>query len=1163
MRPREVVTPLTLSLWLTPQPSGPALRTGRAELRFGDAPEVYFITQGKHLVAATLRASRQGQVLDAYLGSGRATLTSIDQVSKDGTAVLLTVRFFNGRIVEMGDVEVGIDDRVHASAKRLLKTGDVSVGAVGRFLTELCVLEPEPGSDVGFFLMTTGPATDSEFETAPGAGDANAPSVVVSGAERAFCIHGKGLRIAVARKSVGPDEAKYLAIRINGMLGGDPDGAVRLARGRLTFTDFTRAGAVQALAAGTMARLREGQNGYLKKWDEYGEIEGDLLLARARKVGALRWTAADYRSRGEPGVKLFLAEPLPELLGIDDTLEIVDKMPVHLERPDMTWKEYLAQVEKESEAQRLRQELRDAGGQQPEENNTVGLVADVLDVSEQSIVLDLPVPPDREGLFLVLSLSGERTQIERRMEARRRVLEGRSANPMLGLLIEERGEPPEPVRPQKLKPLTAFVREKVFPKRPPTLMQEKAIRIALNTPDIALIQGPPGTGKTTVIAAIVERLNELADKGEEIQGEVLISAFQHDAIENMMARLAVNSLPVPKFGRRSGESGPDDRNAEQTRRWCSELAARLRAQNPGLGAPEQLLDAKRRCHEYLLAPSLDNAVATIRAFLQVPEGHLPQKLVERARVLEERLCQERDGNQAQGELELLRSVWSLRTSAEALQDDGPAMAQNLLDRCGEQLLPGERKLLEQVAAWRSEEPPPFLPELRGLKATLQERYRQRATFRLDKPRAEVLELVEEAARALETGIGASRRDRILAEFLLELESHPAAVHRAVEEYGFVFAATCQQSKGRAITRRKLKMAEGKRSVDYDTVIIDEAARSSPRDLLIPMAQARRRIILVGDHRQLPHMINEEIARTLEARNGGSGERAASQEDSYVRRSMFQYLLSRLDQLKARDGFQRWVTLDQQFRMHPLLGNFVSDYFYRVHDAREAFASPLPADGFVHDLPGIAPVPAVWIDVPARHGEELRSGTSWKRGAEAREIRRRLKAWIDSPKGRRLTYGVISFYKPQVNEVFQALSDADLTVRDGPSGQWRIADSYTLRPAEEELPAEERLRIGTVDSFQGMEFDVVFLSMVRSRRKLPGVPADLAELARLERSVYGHLTSPNRLCVSMSRQKRLLVVVGDKALVEHELARQAVPGLVGFLELCKAHGAVLSGGDADE
>jgi superfamily I DNA and/or RNA helicase len=324
-----------------------------------------------------------------------------------------------------------------------------------------------------------------------------------------------------------------------------------------------------------------------------------------------------------------------------------------------------------------------------------------------------------------------------------------------------------------------------------------------------------------------------------------------------------------------------------------------------------------------------------------------------------------------------------------------------------------------------------------------------------------------------------------------------------------------------------------------------------------MAQARRRIILVGDHRQLPHMIDEEIARTLEAREApADGERAAEREESYIRRSMFQYLLSRLKQLQARDQFKRWVTLDQQFRMHRLLGQFVSDHFYREHG--EAFDSPLADDQFAHGRPGLPDVPAVWIDVPAgwRGEEEERVGTSCRRTPEARAIAAWLARWIDSPAGRRLTFGVISFYKAQVAEVFQALSDRRYTKRDE-AGQWRIAEAYMHRPAEEKLPPEERLRIGSVDAFQGMEFDVVFLSMVRSRRDLPAAPADPV---RLEREIYGHLTSPNRLCVSMSRQKQLLVVVGDKAMVEHPLAGRAVPGLVGFLKLCQAHGVVLGAGD---
>jgi len=306
------------------------------------------------------------------------------------------------------------------------------------------------------------------------------------------------------------------------------------------------------------------------------------------------------------------------------------------------------------------------------------------------------------------------------------------------------------------------------------------------------------------------------------------------------------------------------------------------------------------------------------------------------------------------------------------------------------------------------------------------------------------------------------------------------------------------------------------------------------------------------------MIDEEIARSLEELDNPSGQRVAVTEASHIRHSMFQYLLTRLKQLHARDKITRWVTLDQQFRMHPLLGSFVSDYFYRVHDPAEAFGSPLPAKSFIHGLPGVDAVPAMWIDVPAAMGDEQYSGTSRYRDAEAKEIARWLERWIDSPAGRRLTFGIISFYKAQGGRVFTALSSSGFT-KKGPDDKWRIAAEYTLRPAEENLPAEERLRIGTVDAFQGMEFDVVFLSRVRSRDRLPRPSNDSTELARQERAHYGHLTSPNRLCVSMSRQKRLLVVVGDKAMVEHELAKEAIPGLVGFLEVCKSSGTVMRAG----
>ena len=87
--------------------------------------------------------------------------------------------------------------------------------------------------------------------------------------------------------------------------------------------------------------------------------------------------------------------------------------------------------------------------------------------------------------------------------------------------------------------------------------------------------------------------------------------------------------------------------------------------------------------------------------------------------------------------------------------------------------------------------------------------------------------------------------------------------------------------------------------------------------------------------------------------------------------------------------------------------------------------------------------------------------------------------------------------------------------------------------------EFKLRIGTVDSFQGMEFDVVFLSLVRTGK-----------------SGFGFLKLYNRLNVSMSRQKKLLVAVGDAAFYNTDQAREQVPGLADFLKVCRNQGRVL-------
>ena len=87
-----------------------------------------------------------------------------------------------------------------------------------------------------------------------------------------------------------------------------------------------------------------------------------------------------------------------------------------------------------------------------------------------------------------------------------------------------------------------------------------------------------------------------------------------------------------------------------------------------------------------------------------------------------------------------------------------------------------------------------------------------------------------------------------------------------------------------------------------------------------------------------------------------------------------------------------------------------------------------------------------------------------------------------------------------------------------------------------------------------EFDVVFLSMVRTF-KLGSIHTE-AEPQKIAQRMFGHLCLYNRLNVSMSRQKRVLVVVGDSEILHNEYAEKYVPGLVDFYNLCQREGVVL-------
>jgi len=1125
MKLKDINAEITFELWLIPELSGETPNIGIGYIEPNNTGQAYRLRIDGQQWSVQLRDPSAGKDLNFHLKRGCAHLAEVMQVAKDGSA-LVKIIFFNGEIVEIGDVEIGIDERIELTAK---KNGIRFNGAeeLGKLLSEKCSIRV---GDKTFFVMLAGKSSDIDFDSQ---GDEDETNIPIEEKYRTFSIQGDRLRVPVQKKQLSRFEDIFFASKIVFGDANKNDGAVRLAHGNVKFTSLPEK--ISAINAGEMARLTQESGSYLKEWDEYGLIEGELFLKKAKAIGVIKHNGCPEPSQSGKTVKFFINEPPPKELELSDTIELTDRIPLYVNNPDMSWSDYSSIIENSfKENPEEKQKSLESG------NASVKVVS----ISNKSIELELDTIPRMP--YLIWSTKGEQAQIERRMKARAAILAGRSANPELGLLIEENGIPSGTRRVTKLKPLTFFVEKKIF-KHAPTDRQVEAIDIALNTPDIALIQGPPGTGKTTVVTAILERLNEEYDKTKSIRGQILVSGFQHDAVENIVARLSVNALPAVKFGRRSGDSEfTKDAVTEKINKWCSNVAENIRNKNPQIAQTEDQVRLAELFVAYSLCPSKNNTVSLMKRILDLPRDVISEDITSEAEEIINSLQTELKSNDPS----TLRLVRALRVSEAAFVDDGVPRAADLLDEIKDGPANQDLSVLEKAACWCSGKPLSFLPELRELKEALLYKYLSSPDFRTEKPREDVLRLLATVSQLLEKKLNSTnKRDVILADFLHELEDNPDGVREAIEDYNFVYAATTQQAVGKDIIRSKNKNVrydQRTEMVKYDTVIIDEAARTSPRDLLIPMSQAEKRIILVGDHRQLPHLIDEEVARALE----GDDSSGPPVDVDFVKKSMFEYLFNRLKKLEEKDDIKRTVTLDAQYRTHPLLGDFASNNFYQKYN--EGYCSPLSESHFEQRLQGIENKAAIWIDVPNSQGKEaVLPSRSRQRVSEAKVIAEHVNKWIGSEEGSGLSFGVISFYKAQVFAVYEALQKFGITER-AQDGTWQICQEYRFLEN-----GEERLRIGTVDAFQGMEFDIVFLSMVRSQdmNALPPHIRNEENYKKKQQKLFGHLMSENRLCVSMSRQKKVLAIVGDGVLANSQIAVDAVPALKNFYDLCHEKGVI--------
>jgi hypothetical protein len=1033
--------------------------------------------------------------LDEVVESGLPLLAHVVQPGTD--ALVVETRRFSQELRILERLQLGLDDKVMDDVRRGHKVGGTAAD-VAAWLEDRLLVPPAPHGPPELRRMLI-------------SGDAG-------GRMDAFRIH--GLKVAADVRRVN-DRLRIERV-VRGGKGHKPRFVLLYAP--VSIVDATLAAELHGAVRTTLSEAVAGTGSYLRTWQDYHRMERESVLRRARTFGALEYHSCERRRDG--GWRFQLA-PLDDLTTRLALLGEWDRFELEAgEHPPLLEGEAAAAVPRKKGARVQR------------------LSAAIVEVNEHKRIVDLAGPdeddeqpkPPRAG-YLYLSTGGDEARLRRRERAEEALRTGNCPLPQLGLLMEGRPTPAArrtkiSLDGPKLKPL---IRE-VFGPAGPTRRQLEAIEVALNTPEVCLVQGPPGTGKTKVITAIERCLAVLADEGTEPSHRILVCAAQHDAVENVVHRTEVFGLPAVKVGRRRRGS---DTRVDPAQLFAEERIERLRARLRTPPEAERLSQARNLVLMSIRtqAPPSEQA-RRIRDLVRVLDGLLPLALhdqaIERAATLDRPVGL---GDPEEAEM-VTKAARGIRVDEEPFSDDGPVKARVALQRLDGVLTEAERAFLARCATFELGQVPPWLAEGRPLREALIDRLTQpphAAEPRLDDDTQRLLlDVLDAVDRRLAVTRGGD--EAALATYLHDLETDPGEVRKTLEHYTVVLAATLQQAAGKEM-RRVRGIDEG--LTTFESVIVDEAARANPLDLFIPLSMAKRRVVLVGDHRQLPHLLEPDVERQLaEGVDQGTVER---QTLDAVQASLFERMWVLLRALEQKDGIRRTVTLDAQYRMHPALGDYVSRAFYEARDDG-AIVSPRPAEQFAHDLPGYVKdgrgCAAAWLDVPHGRGTEVR-GVSKSRPVEARLIAKEVRRLIEHDST--LTFGVIAFYSAQVDEMGRAMIEVGLTEQASNARGWRIAEQWatTYNP---EGKAVERLRIGTVDAFQGKEFDVVFLSVTRSN----GLPGQTDEQQRRK---YGHLMLENRLCVAVSRQQRMLVAVGDLAFVRADEAQLPLRALRAFTDLC--------------
>ncbi len=267
-----------------------------------------------------------------------------------------------------------------------------------------------------------------------------------------------------------------------------------------------------------------------------------------------------------------------------------------------------------------------------------------------------------------------------------------------------------------------------------------------------------------------------------------------------------------------------------------------------------------------------------------------------------------------------------------------------------------------------------------------------------------------------------------------------------------------------------------RNLTYDWVIIDEAARATAPELILPMLLGKK-IILVGDHKQLPPIVNLVHDKGLENKIN----------TKKLEKSLFEDIF----EICASEAKE---TLTSQFRMHPVISNLVNTSFYQTYNIN----TKIKADNRKHNLDFNEVV--LWLDTSMHSGnKEEKYNDSYRNNLEVRVIKKEIE---------------------RINKIYADKNiNASIAIISGYNAQKQLLIN-SIEPGNSKW-TNVKIQIDNIDAFQGSECDIVLYSLVRSN--------DNYDL--------GFLKDQRRVNVALSRGKNCLYIVGNKECVLNSNVKQ--------------------------